>query len=86
MISNQSNIISTIATIFVVHINAPPPPPPVKKKKCLPTKYHEPHLLDNLDTQQKLIFSQYIVQGAIPFNIHAPLWIRFSEGALKVVS
>ena len=85
MISNQSNIISTIiVTIFVVHINTPPTSPP--KKKCLPTKYQEPHLLGNLDTRQKLIFSQYVVQGAIPFNIHTPLWIRFSEGVLKVIS
>lgn len=84
MISNQSNIISTtIVTIFVVHINTPPSPSP---KKCLPTKYQEPHLLGNLDTQQKLIFSQYVVQGAISFNIHTPLWIRFSDGVLKVIS
>lgn len=86
MISNQSNIISTIiVTIFVVHINTLPPPLPTQKK-CLPTKYQEPHLLGNLDTRQKLIFSQYVVQGTIPFNIHTPLWIRFSEGVLKVIS
>ena len=80
MISNQSNIISTIiVTIFVVHINTPPPLP--TQKKCLPTKYQEPHLLGNLDTRQKLIFSQYVVQGAIPFNIHNPYGSDFLRGS-----
>ena len=42
MISNQSNIISTIiVTIFVVHINTPPPPPhPQKNVYQQNTKNH----------------------------------------------
>ena len=83
MISNQSNIISTIiVTIFVVHINTPSPPPP--PPKCLPTKYQEPHLLGNLDTRQKLIFSQYVVKGPFHLISTPPYGSDFLRGSWKL--